>query len=141
VRAGAAAATLIYRACSAGGSYRACTNHMRAAGSRKSVQTSLTMAIFKLTNHNALNRFIITMYGNNFRKYDYKSPSLALLATLVSLSSWTTNRHHIGVEIAICVVLVSCVVFVIRDVIVSIVYVVYRIILLTMPMSTCAWLV
>jgi len=114
---------------------------MRAAGSRKSVQTSLTMAIFKLTNHNALNRFIITMYGNNFRKYDYKSPSLALLATLVSLSSWTTNRHHIGVEIAICVVLVSCVVFVIRDVIVSIVYVVYRIILLTTPMSTFAWLV
>jgi len=32
-------------------------------------------------------------------------------------------------------------VFVIRDVIVSIVYVVYRIIILTMPMSTCAWLV
>jgi len=75
LRAGAVAvATVIYRACTA----------MRAAGSRKSVQTgsdwfwsvSLTMEIFNLTNHSALNRFIITIYGNNFRKYDYKSPSL-----------------------------------------------------------------
>jgi len=36
---------------------------------------------------------------------------------------------------------VNCVVYVIRDAIVSIVYVVYRIILLTMPMSMCVWLV
>ena len=52
-----------------------------------------------------------------------------------------TNRQQVGVEIVICVVSVNCVVYVIRDAIVSIVYVVYRIILLTMLMSMCAWLV
>ena len=52
-----------------------------------------------------------------------------------------TNRQHVGAEIAICVVSVNCVVYVIRDAIVNIVYVVYRIILLTMLMPMCAWLV
>jgi len=61
--------------------------------------------------------------------------------SMLSLTSWMTNRQHVGAEIAICVVSVNCVVYVIRDAIVSIVCVVYRIILLTMLISMCAWLV